>query len=525
MKKLQSKLTKSITLILCFGLFACSHQKEKTKPNVVIIYGDDVGFGDIGVYGATKIPTPNIDNLAANGIRFTDGHCSAATCTPSRFSLLTGTHAFRYGASILPPDAPLIIPTDMKTLADVFKESGYATSVIGKWHLGIGSKDKPNDWNTEVKPGPLELGFDYSFLVPATNDRVPCVYLENYKVYNYDANDPIYVTGSYNGDAIEKVQKQGSTQYPDGQKNREAMTYYESTFMHDNSVINGIGRLGYMSGGKKALWNDETMADVLVGKAKEYIIKNKEKPFFLYLASQDIHVPRVPHPRFRGKSELGYRVDAMVQLDWTVGAINKILKEQGLSENTIVIFSSDNGPVYDDGYKDGTTVLRTLGEVDRGHDGSGKWRGGKYQIYEGGTRIPFIVSWPGTIKPTVSNALVSQVDFLASFAALTGYTLDSKEAIDSRNMLDVFLGTKKEGLPYLIEERFQLALRKGNWKYIEPKMGKHNPSKIVKKPELYNLLEDPSEQHNIVEKYLDKAQEMQNIIEQVKEENGIKNLK
>ena len=168
-----------------------------------------------------------------------------------------------------------------------------------------------------------------------------------------------------------------------------------------------------MSGGKKALWKDETMADVLVKKAGEFIKENKDEPYFLYLSSQDIHVPRVPHKRFRGKTDLGYRGDAMVQLDWTVGQVMKILDKQGLAENTILIFSSDNGPVYDDGYDDGTKVHTSTEEVDQGHDGSGEYRGGKYQIYEGGTRVPMIIRWPEKIQPGSSDALFSQVDFLA----------------------------------------------------------------------------------------------------------------
>ena len=293
------------------------------KPNVVLIYGDDVGWGDVGAYGAKKIPTPNIDKLAADGLRFTDGHCTAATCSPSRFSLLTGVHAFRYGVRIMPPNARLCIPTDMFTLPRVFKKAGYTTGIVGKWHLGLGAKNKEVDWNGEVKPGPLEIGFDSSFLLPSTNDRVPCVYLDNYKVVNLDPNDPLHV-GSKKGPDPK------STQYPDGKTNREAMTYYESSHGHNNSVINGIGRIGYMAGGKAALWNDETMADEFVKRTADFIGKNKDKPFFLFFSSQDIHVPRTPHPRFKGKSELGYRGDAMVQFDWATGAIMKMLDEHGI---------------------------------------------------------------------------------------------------------------------------------------------------------------------------------------------------
>lgn len=456
-----------------------SRKPKGDMPNVVIVYGDDVGFADVGAYGAKLIPTPNIDKLASRGLRFTDGHCSAATCTPSRFSLLTGIHGFRHGVSILPPDAPMKIRPGMFTMPRLFKKAGYATAVIGKWHLGLG--EGRNDWNAEIKPGPLEIGFDYSFLLPYTNDRVPCVYLENHRVVGLDPNDPLYVG--------KKPQGATSTEYPDGRKNPEAMTYYPSSHGHNDSVINGIGRIGTQWGGKSALWDDETMADVFVAKAKALIAKQKkDRPFFLYFSSQDIHVPRAPHPRFKGKSKLSYRGDAMVQLDWSVGEIMNSLETHGLADNTIVIFSSDNGPVYDDGYKDGTTVKPRAGEVDRGHDASGPYRGGKYQIYEGGTRVPFIVSWPARIQPGKSEALVSQIDLIASFAELLGIELAETEAIDSRGCLPALLGEDAKGQDYIIEEtRGTLALRQGHWKYIEAKGGGR----------LFNLAVDVGERNDV----------------------------
>jgi arylsulfatase A-like enzyme len=472
------------------------------KPNVIIIYGDDVGFGDVGAYGSKMIPTPNIDRLAKEGLRFTDGHCSAATCSPSRYSLLTGLHGFRDGVSILPPNAPLSISTEILTLPKLFQQAGYTTGVIGKWHLGIGQKRVMTDWNGDVKPGPMEIGFKKSFLLPSTNDRVPCVYLDGHRVVNLDPADPLYV-----GRKLAEVQKAGSTQYPDGRTNRAAMTYYQSTKGHDHSVINGIGRIGYMSGGKSALWDDETMADEFVKQAKKYIAENKDQPFFLYFASQDIHVPRAPHPRFQGTTELGYRGDAMVQFDWSTGEIMKALEKHGLTENTIVIFSSDNGPVYDDGYDDGTTVETSTKEVDRGHDGSGIYRGGKYQIYEGGTRVPFIIRWPAQIKPGTSDALVNQVDFIASFANLLGIELPEEEARDSRDTLNAFLGKDPKGLDFMIEEAGnRKALRRGDWKYIAPGKARKKNRGAGSKAELYNLKTDPGESSNIIADHPEKAE-------------------
>jgi len=361
--RLELEMKYVVNSLLILGL-ATPLWAERQQPNVVVIYADDLGYGDVSCYGAELVQTPNIDKLATEGLRFTDGHCSAATCTPSRYSMLTGIHGFRDGVRILPPNAPLSISTEILTLPKLFKKAGYATGVVGKWHLGIGEKKTPVNWNGVVKPGPLEIGFDSSFLLPSTNDRVPCVYLDGHHVVNLDPKDPLYV-----GKSAKKVARKGSTQYPDGAKNRKEMTYYQSTHGHANSIINGIGRIGYMSGGKAALWDDETMADVFVEQAKKYIADHKDEPFFLYFASQDIHVPRAPHPRFQGKTKLGFRGDAIVQFDWTTGEIMKALEEHGLTENTIVIFSSDNGPVYDDGYDDGTTVKKSAKESDHGHDG------------------------------------------------------------------------------------------------------------------------------------------------------------
>ncbi|NQZ56440.1 MAG: arylsulfatase [Lentisphaeraceae bacterium] len=516
-------------LAVAMAVLLTSFAGAVEKPNIVFIYGDDVGYGDVGVYGSKMIPTPNIDKLAQGGLVFTDGHCSAATCTPSRFSLLTGVHGFRHGVRILPPNAPLKIPTDILTLPKMLRKAGYDTAVIGKWHLGIGPKDGKVNWNGDVKPGPLEIGFDYSYLLPSTNDRVPCVYLENHRVVNLDLKDPLFVGKKPDGFK--------GTVYPDGKKDRSAMTYYQSSHAHNNSVINGIGRIGYMWGGKSALWNDETMADVFVEKAKKYIAKKHDKPFFLYFASQDIHVPRAPHPRFQGKTKLGYRGDAMVQFDWVTGEIMKALEKHGLTENTIVVFSSDNGPVYDDGYKDGTVAKKAVS--DRGHDGSGPYRGGKYQIYEGGTRVPFIVRWPAKIKPGTSRALVSQIDFLASFANLVGVELADGQACDSRNMLNAFMGKDKVGLPYMIEEAGQKALRRGHWKYIpgkgsskkskSSKKGKKNKkSKKKKAPiantagELYKLDSDPGEENNVIEQNPEIAKNMAVLLKKLMQSTGLR---
>ncbi|MBK1833764.1 sulfatase-like hydrolase/transferase [Roseibacillus ishigakijimensis] len=467
-------------------------------PNVILIYSDDVGWGDLSCYGAEKIQTPHLDKLAAEGLRFTDAHCSASTCTPSRYSLLTGEMAFRKeGTGILPGNAKMAISPDQFTLPDVFKAAGYTTGGIGKWHLGLG--DGKIDWNGEIKPGPRDLGFDYIYLMAATNDRVPSVYIENERVVNLDPADPITVVYNYRKDARIPDDVPG-TAYPDGRDNPEAMTYYKNSHGHNQTVINGIGRIGMMKGGQSALWDDETMSEEFLGKAREFVGRHKDEPFFLYFGTQTIHVPRVPNEKFKGKSSLAYRGDVMLELDWTVGEIMKMLREEGLDENTVVIFSSDNGPVYDDGYEDGTTVQTSTQEADNGHDGSGPYRGGKYQIFEGGNRVPFIMRWPGHIQPGVSDALISQVDLLASTAAWLGVEVPAGHAIDSRDYGAALVGKDPKGAEIILEQARTQAIRQGDWKYFE--QGKQN------QPHLYYLAEDPGEQFNLAGEVPDKASEL-----------------
>ena len=501
---------RTFSFLLPFILLGVNLYGESLKPNVVIIYGDDIGYGDVSAYGAEKLKTPFIDSLAKTGLRFTDAHSTASTCSPSRFSMLIGEYAFRNNIWILGPKAPLVIPTDSFTLADLFKTAGYRTSIIGKWHLGLGTKDNQADWNGRIEPGPLELGFDYAFFIPSTNDRVPCVYVENRSVVNLDPEDPISV-GLYKSQV-----DSNNTQYPDGKTNRSAMTYYESSHGHNHSVINGIGRIGYMSGGKSALWNDETMADVFVEKASAFIESNKNKPFFMFFSSQDIHVPRTPHPRFHGVTELGYRGDAMIQFDWTVGSIVKALKEHNLFENTIVIVTSDNGPAYDDGYQDGTTIKTSKSDNDRGHYAAGEFRGGKYSIYEGGNRVPMIIHWPEKIKPGISKALISQIDFINSFASLLNIEIPKNSARDSIDGLKALLGKDAKGRAFLVEESPRaIALRKRNWKYIEFNETKENQ----RISELYDLKKDPSETLNLINKYPIIAENLKQELESVKNSN------
>ncbi|WP_202182934.1 sulfatase family protein [Chitinophaga solisilvae] len=455
------------------------------RPNIVLIYADDLGYGDVSCNGATKVRTPNIDRLAGQGIRFTNGHASSATCTPSRYSLLTGQYAWRKkGTGIAPGNASLIIDTAMNTLPRMLQRAGYATGAVGKWHLGIGDEKGP-DWNGELRPGPLEIGFSYCWIMPATADRVPCVYVENSRVANLDPNDPIRV--SYTAPVGNE---------PTGKKNPELLVM-KSSNGHNNAIVNGIGRIGFMQGGAAALWKDDRIAATLTGKATDFIINHKNTPFFLYFATHDIHVPRVPGKEFEGKSGLGVRGDAILQLDWTVGQIMHTLDSLHIADNTVFIFTSDNGPVVDDGYQDQAV------ELLNGHTPSGKFRGGKYSNFDAGTRVPFVVRWPGNMKRGVSNALVSQVDFLGTFAALTGQTLQHEDAPDSFDMLPAFTGKDKKGRASVIEHAGALAIIHGNWKYIEPGNGaRYDHSVNIElgndpAPQLYDIAGDPAEKKNV----------------------------
>ncbi|MBK8979768.1 MAG: arylsulfatase [Planctomycetes bacterium] len=449
-------------------------------PNIVLIYTDDVGYGDVGCYGATAVETPNVDRLAQEGLRFTDAHCSSATCTPSRYSLLTGEYAFRRrGTGVLPGNAKLIIEPGRTTLPEILHRAGYRTAVVGKWHLGLGAGDC--DWNGEVKPGPLEVGFDECLLLPATGDRVPCVYVEGHRVVGLDPADPIAVSyGKRIGDAPTGAER------PDLLKMRW-------DFGHDQTIVNGVSRIGYMTGGEAARWVDEDMADVFVARALRFIEESRERPFFLYFATHDIHVPRLPHERFVGKTDMGPRGDAIVEMDWCVGALLEQLDRLGLTERTLVIYSSDNGPVVNDGYRD--EAVARLGD----HRPCGPWRGGKYSAFEAGTRVPFIVRWPGRVEPGVSDALVSQVDACASLAALCGQPLADADAPDSLDQLATWLGESATGRDHVIEQAGVLSLRVGNWKLIEPSRRARRDQATATElgnapePQLYDLTADPGE--------------------------------
>ena len=382
-----------------------SNAQSPEKPNIIIIYADDLGYGDVSCYGATRLKTPNLDRLAEHGLRFTNAHCTSATSTPSRYSLLTGEYAWRRkGTDVLPGDASAIIQPGRITLATLMKSAGYTTGVVGKWHLGLGPAGGP-DWNEDIKPGPMDIGFDYNFIIPATGDRVPCVFIED----------------------------------------------------------------------------------------------NKSNPFFLYFSTHDIHVPRVPNERFAGKSGMGPRGDAILEFDWSVGEIVKTVVRLKLTKSTLIIVTSDNGPVVDDGYKDQAVEL--LGS----HKPAGPLRGGKYSAFDGGTRVVLIAFWKGKIKKGVSDALFSQIDLMASFAELTGKSMPAGGGPDSYSHLNALFGKSQSGREWLVEHSSngRLSIIKGDWKFIEPGPGvkvqvnTNTETGNDPLPQIYNLRTDIGEKNNL----------------------------
>ncbi|MGN1221136.1 MAG: arylsulfatase [Candidatus Cryptobacteroides sp.] len=491
---------------------------EVQNPNVILIYADDVGYGDLGCNGETTVSTPNVDRLASEGVRFTNAHSTSATSTPSRFGMLTGMYPWRIsGTGIAPGDAGMIIRPEMFTIADLMHNAGYRTGAVGKWHLGLGDKAGEQDWNGVIKPGLEDIGFDWSFIMAATADRVPCVYIENSKVVNLDPSDPIEVSYSAPFEGV-----------PTGKSNPELLTKLRPSHGHDQAIVNGISRIGYMKGGESALWEDETIAVRIKDKAIQFMNESKDRPFFLYLGTNDIHVPRYPSLRFQGKSGMGLRGDAILQFDWTVGQVLDAIDSLGIADNTIVILTSDNGPVVDDGYMDQAEEFlgnhRPWGMLHP--------KGGKYSAFEAGTRVPMIVRCGKNVKKagkpgSVSDALFSHIDFLASFAELLGVQVPEGAAKDSQPALARLLGTDNTGRPWIIEHNLanNLGIVAGDWKYIAPGRGPayapltNTELGNSKKPQLYNLKDDITEENNIAELYPEVVREMDVLLRSIKENN------
>lgn len=502
-------------LVLAVGLFLLCSPDAKcaagTRPNIVVIVADDLGYGDLGCYGAARIKTPNVDRLAAGGVRFTAGYAPSSTCTPTRYSLLTGEYAWRQTekkTAILDGDAPLCIEPGRPTLPRALQFAGYHTGAIGKWHLGLGDGQVPVNFNGQIRPGPLEIGFDYCHIIPATVDRVPSVWVENDHVVGLNPADPIAV--SYQKDfGVE----------PNGIDHPELLKVGADR-QHSGTIINGISRIGYMKGGKSARFKDDDLPATVAKKSVAFLEANQARPFFLYVGLFEPHVPRVAAPPFTGSSEVGVRGDVIQQMDWITGEILQALDRLRLAENTLVIFTSDNGPVLFDGYHDRSA------EDTKDHRPAGGLRGWKYLIYEGGCRVPLIARWPARLKPRVTDQMFGLVDLYATLATLTGSKFSPETAPDSIDLSAVLLGETTKNLrdhTVLHGISNTLSLRAGDWKYVPatangPASGVGsgaNPGdprfaeSRIPKPQLYNLRDDPAETKNVIEAFPNKAAELQ----------------
>lgn len=430
-----------LVLLLATSSIVCATERP---PNIVLIYADDLGYGDLGCYGATKVQTPNIDRLAREGRRFIDAHSASAVCTPSRYALLTGQYPLRAngGRGVWGPapiTSPLIVDTQKTTIADICKRSGYDTAVIGKWHLGF--KTGRNDWQEPLRPGPQDLGFDYYFGMPVVNSAPPYVYVENDRIVGSDPADPLVLLGR-NAKGVTPI-----TPIPPKAAQRSPNVFGGAKEAHRR-------------------FNDYEVGTTFAKKSVEWISEHKDNPFFLYLATTNIHHPFTPAKRFQGTSQCGLYGDSIHELDWIVGEVLSCLEENGLSDNTLVIFTSDNGGMFNHG---GQAAFRA------GHRQNGDLLGWKFGVWEGGHRVPLIVRWPGKVKSgTTSNQLIGNVDMLATFAALTGQKLDKDQQADSINMLPAFVGEPAKPLrDHLVlapHKGTHLSVRKGRWMYI-PRQG------------------------------------------------------
>ena len=494
---------KSLLLLATLGVLR-SVPAFSATPNIIYILTDDVGYGDVGCYGATHVKTPNIDRLAKEGLRFTDAHATASVCTPTRYAFLTGRYAWRQpGTGIAPGDSPALIKPGTVTVPSLLKSAGYRTGLVGKWHLGLG--EGKTDFNGEIKPGPLDLGFDSAFFIPATGDRVPCVFIEDRRVLGYDPADPIQV--SYG----KKIGNEPTGKDPD------VKLLIQGGPGHFDTVVNGISRIGFMTGGQKARWVDQDIADTLTARAVKFIESNKAGPFFLYFTPHDIHEPMVPHPRFRGTSDCGWRGDVIHQLDWTVGQVLATLDRLKLATNTLVTFTSDNGGANKNTYDDGTNPLHGRQKPN------GALRGFKGSLYEGGHRVPFIARWPARIPAGgTSSRLIGHVDTLATVAALTGQKLPADAGPDSFNVLPAWLGERTATPPrdHLVLQNNNpspLALRQGDWILIQRGAGQRQQQGATGPVfELYNLATDLSETNNLADSNPEKVKELAQRLDSLK---------
>ncbi len=432
-----------VIAIPCMGRGATS---TEPRPNVLFILADDLGYGDLSCQGAVKVRTPHIDRLAQEGRRFTDAHSPCSVCTPSRYNLITGRYCWRTwdGGGTVWANDPLLIEPDRYTLADLFKEHGYRTACLGKWHLGFGTPGMEGwddvlgpDYNRELKPGPLELGFDYFWGFPHVG-QYPHFIIENHRVLGLDPKDPIRIT-------------------PDPREG------FELDYLHRPRA--GLAAKLGQEGGESALYENEKLCDMLTARAVKWLDEYQVgEPFFLYLAHRNIHGPLTPAERFKGTSQIGVYGDFVNELDWSVGQVLDALDRNGLTENTIVMFSSDNGGIYRYEPIDHPEI--------EGHPINGPLRGQKTSVYEGGVRVPLLARWPGHVAPgsVDESSLIALTDVFATFAELFQKPLPGNAAEDSFSLLGALLD-RQPGTPpreSLVMDSYieRMAIRRGPWKLI-----------------------------------------------------------
>lgn len=461
--------------------------QQQQRPNIVIILADDLGYGDLGSYNSnSKIPTPNMDAIAKQGIRFTDAHTPSAVCTPTRYGLLTGRYAWRsrLKRGVLFGESPALIEQGRMTIQSMLQDKGYTTAGIGKWHLGLGDKEK-TDYSQALNPGPISSGFDYYFGIPASLDMPPYLYFENEQV----------------------------VQAPTEQVVRGKLARYGGEgFWREGDIAPEFSHLEVLP--------------TLANKAEAYIAergKQPQQPFFLYMPLPSPHTPWVPKAEFIGKSNAGVYGDFVHQSDNVIGRITQSLKDNGLADNTLVIVTSDNGSHW-----------KTSDIEQFNHLANANWRGMKADIYEGGHRVPFIASWPKNIPAgSISDENLSLVDLLATFAAIVDSDLPDNAAEDSYNQLATLTGNKtqqniREATVYhAVGGMF--AIQKGPWKYIQGqtsggfgskaqrrKLLKSNPN--LPAGQLYNLASDPSESTNLYLEKPEKVAQLQALLKSYQEQ-------
>jgi arylsulfatase A len=461
------------------GVFAsAAGTSKKRKPNVVLFFVDDMGCNDVGCYGENRIKTPNIDRLAEQGMKFTNAHAPAAICTPSRYGLLTGRYCWRTWLKRgVIANTPLLVEPGSFTMASLFKDQGYKTACIGKWHLGT-RMYPPNDFDGEthfrppIHPGPNEIGFDYFFGLPVGHFYPPYVYMENDTIFRHDPEDPVRLIQS-----------------PEA------------------------GIRGYLQeGGSDARWNEDEVLSDLTIRARQYIKDNRDEPFFLYFPTSSPHTPYTPAGKFKGKSDVGDYGDFVMETDWSVGQIIETLKECGVENDTLFIFTSDNGGVDDS----------TPAFTEYNYNPNGKWRGDKGDIYEGGLRVPFVAKWPGRIKAgSQSGQLTVLTDMLATLAAVLDVEIPEYAGPDSCNILPAFFGNENlhrdRGI-VLHSRGGMFAIIRGDWKYIhgsgdgEFVPGNHPTPDQDTEGQLFNLKTDPYETNDRIKEYPEKARVLRNLL-------------